>query len=108
MIGTLNTHYVFSSQPAMVANVQGWLDSPASNFGWLLRAADESPNVITARQFGSRESGTADAPALTINFTPPVPVPEPGSLLVLSALAIAAGTRGRPRRRGPARPVSTR
>jgi hypothetical protein len=86
-IGTLETTYSFSSQAGMVADVQHWLNAPASNFGWLLRAASESPGFTTAREFGSRESSLAQQPVLTINFTP---VPEPESRVLLGVAAITA------------------
>lgn len=88
--GTTNTIYTFVSQAGLVADVQGWLNTPSSNFGWILRAAVESPGVTTAREFGSRESSPAQRPALTVNFTT---VPEPTSVAMLvmgcGALAVA-------------------
>lgn len=54
----------------MVADVQAWLDSPSTNFGWIV----QGPNVDkTARRFDSRENlVTANRPKLTINYTPGV------------------------------------
>jgi len=74
-LGTADTVYTFSSQPGMVAEVQSWLNTPSSNFGWILRAVNESRGVVSAREFGSMESSTAQQPTLTINFTPPVSGP---------------------------------
>jgi hypothetical protein len=37
----------------MTADVQGWLDAPASNFGWILIGQEANPH--TARRFDSRE-----------------------------------------------------
>lgn len=34
---TLNVPYSWNSTAALVADVQGWLDNPATNFGWILR-----------------------------------------------------------------------
>ncbi len=63
----------FWSSPAMVADVQSWLDDPASNFGWLVAEADEmSPSM--ALRFSSREdsgSGGANRPMLTVDYDPP-------------------------------------
>ncbi len=54
----------------MVADVQGWLDDPASNFGWLLQG-NESANS-TAKRFDTRESMiSSNKPALSIDFTAP-------------------------------------
>jgi hypothetical protein len=52
----------------MTADVQGWLDSPATNFGWVL-VGDESV-VRSAKRFDSRES-TATAPRLRVYYTVP-------------------------------------
>ena len=52
--------------PAMIADVQNWLDAPNTNFGWIL-IGDEVRNS-TARRISSRE-GTVP-PILQIDFTP--------------------------------------
>jgi hypothetical protein len=59
--------YSFSSTPELVADVQGWLDDPASNFGWVLVV--DSPPSGSAKRFNSREHSTASSrPKLTINY----------------------------------------
>jgi hypothetical protein len=65
--------YTFDSTPQLVADVQAWLDAPATRFGWLLRG-DESLSQ-TVRAFDSRETGGgATGPALVIHYTPgPIP-----------------------------------
>jgi hypothetical protein len=82
----------WSSTPALVSDVQSWLDNPATNFGWAIINANEV-SAATARAFYSREA-TVDAggdpmdlarrPALTITY-----VPEPCAwiLCLLGALA---------------------
>jgi len=63
--------YTWGSSSGMVADVQGWLNDSASNFGWII-LGNESASA-TAKSFSSRENLTAaDRPALTIAFTPPV------------------------------------
>ena len=65
-----NGPYTWASTPQMVADLQQWLDDPATNFGWLLRAPEALP--ATAKRFDSREHPTpANRPTLTIDFTPP-------------------------------------
>ena len=69
--------YTWSSAQ-MVADVQSWLDNPASNFGWLV-LGDESA-IATAKRFDTRES--ASPPVLTIQYIPgprvmPTPRPRP-------------------------------
>ena len=56
----------------MVLDAQTWLDDPGSNFGWLLKAADEGPSR-TAKRFDSKDHPTtARRPTVSIDFTPPV------------------------------------
>jgi hypothetical protein len=64
--------YMWSSAQ-MVADVQSWLDNPASNFGWLV-LGDESTNA-TARRFDTRES--ASPPMLAIEYRAPRVRPTP-------------------------------
>jgi len=64
--------YTWSSAQ-MVADVQGWLDTSVSNFGWLV-LGDEKP-ILTAKRFDTRES--ANPPVLTIIYRPPGPRPTP-------------------------------
>ncbi|MCC6320933.1 MAG: multicopper oxidase family protein [Phycisphaerales bacterium] len=54
----------------LVADVQGWLNTPSTNFGWLL-LGNEATNQ-TARRFSSRQNATSsERPKLTVTFTPP-------------------------------------
>jgi hypothetical protein len=67
--------YTWSSAE-IVADVQSWVDNPASNFGWLV-LGDETASA-TAKRFDTRES--ASPPVLTIQYsTAPriVPTPRP-------------------------------
>jgi hypothetical protein len=64
--------YTWSSAQ-MVADVQSWLDNPATNFGWLV-LGDESAGA-TAKRFDTRES--ASPPVLTIEYTRTAPSPRP-------------------------------
>lgn len=59
--------YTWSSS-TLAADVQGWLDAPATNFGWIV-VGNESANR-TAKRFDSRENPSAGArPALTVFYT---------------------------------------
>src|SRR5206468_3825148 len=67
--GVGDSPYTFASSPALVADVQGWLDDPAANFGWMLICQAEQFNY-TARRFGSRED-LGNAPYLVVEYEPP-------------------------------------
>lgn len=64
--------HTWPSTTAAVADVQGWLDTPGSNFGWLLKLDVETVSQTT-KVFGTRESADpAEWPTLVIDFTPPM------------------------------------
>lgn len=64
--------YVFGPTAQMTADVQAWLDDPATNFGWCVQGNETT--LKSVKQFGSREAQDEDwIPKLTITFTPPPP-----------------------------------
>jgi len=67
--GIGDSPYTFFATPAMLEDLQMWLDNPASNFGWALVCEDETL-LFTARRFGSRENEQF-APVLHLEFEPP-------------------------------------
>lgn len=90
----LDTLYTWTSNDFLVSDVQNWLDSPASNFGWLLMSGAEG-TASSVRVFYSSEAGVNGAgmpldqgwkPTLTVTF-----VPEPsGALLWIAATALGS------------------
>ncbi|HPF13537.1 MAG: DNRLRE domain-containing protein [Planctomycetes bacterium] len=56
-----------TSSSTMASDVQGWLDTPVANFGWLIKDTAELPASSIA--FSSRE-GT-QGPTLTVDYTAP-------------------------------------
>ena len=66
------------SAPGMVTDIQGWLDAPATNFGWILLGEIFSGNTI--KKFNSKEIGS-NPPQLTVTFT------EPAASLTVSIAA---------------------
>ncbi len=83
---TVNAGFTWPSTTQLVSDVQAWLDSPSSNFGWELINEDET-TVATFRAFYTRETAdTTLRPQLIVNFTPAA-VPEP-STLVLASLGV--------------------
>lgn len=66
------------STAGMVLDVQGWLDQPSTNFGWILRGNEASSG--SAKRFDSRQSPTtANRPLLRVFYDPPVAA-GPGSV----------------------------
>jgi len=53
---------------SLVADVQAWLDTPSTNFGWIVRG-DET-TTETAKRFDSRQNTTiANRPVLIVDYT---------------------------------------
>jgi hypothetical protein len=60
----------WSSTSLLVADVQSFLDQPATNYGWVLKSDELFPGEV--RRFDSRENLTpANRPALSITYLPP-------------------------------------
>jgi hypothetical protein len=60
----------YGSTAQMVADVQGWLDAPATNFGWIVLGNEA--HETTAKRFASRQATNASTrPQLVIDFQPP-------------------------------------
>jgi hypothetical protein len=77
--------YVWGSSNELIADVQSWIDSPETNFGFMLASQSEaSPG--SARRFASREQpgGLIPAPQLIVTYSL---VPEP-SYFSLAALGL--------------------
>jgi len=53
--GPIDSPHTWTTTAAMVSDVQGWLDIPASNFGWALVNADEA-TIRSSKSFYSREA----------------------------------------------------
>jgi hypothetical protein len=94
-----------AANPLMNADLQSWIDSPSSNFGWRISSSTEG-TIAAAQRFFSTEAG-ASAPALTVTYSckpgfvengvqcvaPAVPAMSPWQVvllaLMLSALIVA-------------------
>jgi hypothetical protein len=69
MVRGLGT-YTFASTPALVSDVQSWLQDTNSNQGWILMSqAEKSPR--TARRIAARESSANNRPSLVVEFSIP-------------------------------------
>ena len=70
-------NYTWTSSQ-LAADVQSWLNTPSSNFGWCLIGNETAQR--TSKRFASREfATTANRPLLTIVYAPPVSVQEESS-----------------------------
>ena len=90
---------VWLTTPQLVADVQSWVDNPATNFGWLLKRAVETQSASIIR-FNTRHSLVADRrPQLVVDFTPsgaegladPIPAPIPQGDITLALQPVASG-----------------
>jgi hypothetical protein len=82
--------YSWSSSAGMVSDVQGWLNSPATNFGWLLMGSEGIAGG--AKRFGSRENADAGVrPVLEVEYV----IPAPASLGLLGVAGLMASRRRR-------------
>lgn len=89
----INGGYTWGSTAAMVADVQGWLDNPSGNFGWLLRNESESAGPSATQSFRSFWTRNATDPTLRpqLQITYAEPVPEPLTILgSLTAVSMGA------------------
>lgn len=79
------------SGSGLAADVQSWVDSPASNFGWVM-LGNEAVNGA-AKRFATREDPRPDfQPRLVIDYTV---VPAPASLALIGAVGAWASRRRR-------------
>jgi hypothetical protein len=75
VVGDFNQYgpYSWGSTIEMVADVQQWLDDPATNFGWIL-VGNES-TFPTSKRFSSKDN-PVNPPMLTVFYSPPqAPLP---------------------------------
>jgi hypothetical protein len=70
--------------PAMVGDVQGWLANSANNFGWIIKANDETLGA-SVKRFTSRNSTlTAQRPTLSVIYEVSLPVTLKGFSATIS------------------------
>lgn len=67
--------YIWGSTPGMVADAQAWIDSPGTNYGWLVLGNETTDQTV--KKFDARENPEPTyRPVLTVTFTPPPPCLE--------------------------------
>jgi len=65
-VGTATGYYLWSSTQ-MNTDIQGWLNTPSANNGWLLEGKETTNN--SARRFDSVESAVGVRPTLLVTYT---------------------------------------
>ncbi len=61
--------YSWGSTAQLVSDVQGWVDLPSTNFGWLLRGGESATR--TAKRFDGRDNTIPEnRPKLMVTYTP--------------------------------------
>lgn len=74
IVGPGLTTYAWNSTAQAVADVQLWLNTPATNHGWMLKGNEAT--MTTVKKFASSEYELPSKwPTLTIIYTPPPPPP---------------------------------
>jgi len=63
------TDVVFNATTAMIARVQGWVDQPSTNFGWIV-IGNENGSRSTKRLSSRESTNTSDRPTLAIDYLP--------------------------------------
>ena len=82
--------YTFGPSTELLADVEFWRGNGGSNFGWILMSQAEGIQM-TARKFGSRESGDSAA-SLVIDFTAPAVVEPPSISEQPQSQTVSAGS----------------
>jgi hypothetical protein len=75
--------YAFNN---LAADAQSMLDNPAANYGWILISTAQG-ELMSTRQFESRETTAGHPPLLTIEYTP---IPEPWTALIAVLIILIA------------------
>src|SRR5215471_11159387 len=78
----IDAPYTWLSTPALVSDVQGWLNAPSSNFGWEVINLDEATPTDLRAFYTRHVSDPTLRPQLQITYTPAA-VPEPESLMLV-------------------------
>lgn len=78
---TAGNAFTWGSTTEMVADVQGWLDAPSTNHGWILLNGDETGTQTFFAFYSSEWTNAAQTPVLAVTYT----VPEPATWLLFGA-----------------------
>lgn len=97
-VGSTFGPYTWDATPEMLADLEAWLNDPATNYGWLLLG--DEVTLASAKRFDSRESSVP--PVLTVHFDEAnaVPALSPAGVLLAALLLLAASAALRRRQAG--------
>ena len=91
-VSAVNITYIWSGS-GLVADVQGWVSNPASNFGWVILADEILAG--NAQRLNTRENSN-NPPQLTVTYqvssVTPTPSPTPTGTATASATPTPTGT----------------
>jgi len=87
-VSSVDTTYTWTG-PGVVADVQGWISNPATNFGWVIQGNETTAGK--AQRFNTREN-TNNPPRLTVTYQAPSPTPTATATSTASATATATPT----------------
>jgi hypothetical protein len=97
--GAVDMPVTWSSAVSMVSDVQTWLDSPATNHGWLLLSANEATPQSVRAFYSSEAMQNSTGGPLNASWRPHLAltyvVPEPSIILLVSVAGAVALTRVR-------------
>jgi hypothetical protein len=65
--------YTWSST-GMIVDIQRWVNTASSNFGWILIGDESSQASRTAKWFVSKDASGPNTPSLSVTYTVPLPV----------------------------------
>jgi hypothetical protein len=87
----IGSTFTWSSEK-MEADVQAWVNAPATNHGWLIKSDAASLVGFWSKEGGVAQGNAELAPTLVINYTP-IPEPEMYAMLLAGLGLIGAMTR---------------
>jgi PEP-CTERM motif len=80
--------YVWGSSTELIADAQGWLDDPATNFGFILISQNEG-TAGTGRRFASNEQPGGGIPSAQLELIYTVPEPTALALVAMGLLGLS-------------------
>ena len=86
-VSTVDITYTWSGS-GLLADVQAWVSSPATNFGWVIRGTETTGK---ANRFNTREN-SSNPPRLTVTYQVPNPTPTATPTPSSTATATPTGT----------------